>query len=297
MPQKKTGTIVMKPSGAFARAWVTLPDGTEERRWMNLQTKDRTTAKRKLARLVAMIAAGELVADAEAKTASAETYRSFTLDRHERREAAGVSMARDELRVTDDHVRQLLEAAQEAGLGYETIDKIRAVVLRDLKRAKIEKLIAANPAEDVELPAGLKKDKRPFVSPTDAEIAKMLAAPKGDLELKLLVLVARTEGGMRTAELLRWDWSMIDLAGFAFCKIKRAKTDEVQTLEMPEVLRPFVRVWWEWAGSPVAGPVFPVRRGPRAGKDKKGRGTSFAGRIAPRLLARRGDAPATSHRR
>ena len=53
---------------------------------------------------------------------------------------------------------------------------------------------------------------------------------------------------MRTAELLRWDWSMIDLAGFAFCTIKRAKTGEVQTLEMPEVLRPFVRVWWERAG-------------------------------------------------
>ena len=72
---------------------------------------------------------------------------------------------------------------------------------------------------------------------------------------------------------------MINLAGFAFCTIKRAKTGEVQTLEIPEVLRPFLLVCWERAITPVAGPVFPVRRGPRAGKDKKGRGTSFAGRM------------------
>src|ERR1019366_7396795 len=289
MPQKRTGTIVMKPSGAFARVWVKLPDGTEERRWMNLQTKDRSTAKRKLARLVAMIEAGELVADAEAKTASAETYRSFTTDRNDRREAAGVGMARDEqnnrvryiyatigdltlVRITDDHVRQVLEAAQEAGLAHGTIDKIRAVMSRDLKRAKIEKIILANPAEDVELPDGLKRDKRPFVSPTDAEIVRFLTAPKGDLELKLLTLVARTEGGMRGAELIRWDWIMLDLESFLFCTIARAKTGEVQRLEIPEMLRPFLRVWWERAGKPVAGPVFPVRRGPRAGKDKKGRG-------------------------
>ncbi len=150
---------------------------------------------------------------------------------------------------------------------------------RDFKRARIEKVIDTRPMEDLELPDGLKKDKRPFVSPTDAEIGKYLAAEKLDLELKLLVLVARTEGGMRTAETIRWDWTMVDREGFAFCTIARAKTGEVQTLEIPAMLRPFLRVWWTRAGRPVAGPVFPVRRGPRAGKDKKARGTSFAGRM------------------
>ncbi len=96
MATKRTGTIIAKPSGFFARVWVKLPDGTDERRWMALNTKDRTTAKRKLARLVAMIEAGELVADAHAKTNATETYRSYTANRHERRLAAGVVMARDE---------------------------------------------------------------------------------------------------------------------------------------------------------------------------------------------------------
>jgi hypothetical protein len=39
MPQKKAGTLVPKPNGFFARVWVTLPDCTEERRWMQLGTK------------------------------------------------------------------------------------------------------------------------------------------------------------------------------------------------------------------------------------------------------------------
>ncbi len=301
MPQKRTGTIIAKPSGFFARVWVKVPDGSEERRWMNLQTKDRSTARRKLARLVAMIEAGELVADAEAKTASTETYRTFTKDRHDRRAAAGVVMARDEqnnrerfiypvlgdlplVRVTDDHVRQVLEEARDRGLARETVHKIRAVMRRDLKRARIEKIIEGRPAEDVELPEGLKKDKRPRVILSDAEIAVHLGATKCDLEIKMLAFVARTEGGMRTAELVRWDWAMIDTAEFLACTVARAKTGDVQRLEVPSVLRPFLRGWWERAGKPTAGPVFPVRRGRRAGQARTGRGVSFAGRLRRELF-------------
>jgi hypothetical protein len=108
---------------------------------------------------------------------------------------------------------------------------------RDFKRAKIEKLIASKPAEDVELPEGLKKDKRPRTILRDDEIAKHLGAAKCDLEIKMLGLVARTEGGMRTRELVRWDYMMIDTVGFMACTIARAKTDEVQRLEIPEKLR------------------------------------------------------------
>jgi integrase len=297
MARKKTGTIIMKPSGAFARVWVKLPDGTEERRFINLQTTDRTTAKRKLAKLVAMIEAGVVVAEAEAKALhSAETYRAYTEDRHKKRLASGIDQAPQEessreryvyatigdlplSRITDDHVRQILEAAAERGLGRESVHKVRALIRGDLKRAKREKLILQNVAEDVDLPDGLKKDRRPFTSPTDAELGKYLAAPALDLECKLVVLVSRTEGGMRTAEIIRWEWTMLDVVDFASCTILRAKTREVQRLEIPEVLRPFLRAWWERAGKPVAGPVFPVRRGPRAGKDKKARGTSFAFRF------------------
>ena len=100
MSARRTGTIVMKPSGAFARVWVKLPDGTEERRWMNLQTKDRTTAKRKLARLVAALASGELVAEAQAKATAGDTYKTYTLDRNEKRKAPRASSWRATSRAT-----------------------------------------------------------------------------------------------------------------------------------------------------------------------------------------------------
>ena len=76
----------------------------------------------------------------------------------------------------------------------------------------------------------------------------------------MLSLVARTEGGMRTAELIRWDWTMLDLVGFVACTIARAKTGEVQPLEIPEMLRPFLRAWWERAGKPALAPSSPSAR-------------------------------------
>src|SRR5579883_386380 len=297
MSAKRTGTLVPKPSGFYARVWVKLPDGTDARRWVNLQTKDRTTAKRKLARLVAALESGELVDAAHEKATSAETYRTYTLDQHAARKAAGISMAPDEQNnreqhiypvigstrldaATDTDVRLVLKEAQAKGLSWETVRKIRAVMSRDFKAARIEKLIAQSPVGDVGLPEGLKKDKRPFVSLSDEEIAKYLGAPKCDLELKMASIVARTAGGMRTAEILRWDWTMIDTENFDACDILRAKTGEVQRdVDLPEVLRPFLRAWWERAGKPVAGPVFPTRRGRRVGQPKKGRGFSFAKRL------------------
>ncbi len=94
----------------------------------------------------------------------------------------------------------------------------------------------------------------------------------------MLSVVARCEGGMRTSDLHAWDWTMLDLNGFASCTIPRSKTAAPETLDVPEVLRPFLRAWWERAECPTSGPVFPVRKGKRAG-DFKGVGTSYAERL------------------
>ena len=82
-------------------------------------------------------------------------------------------------------------------------------------------------------------------------------------------LVARCEGGMRTGDLHKWDWTMIDRVDFAECFIPRAKTRRPQALAIPAVLAPFLRAWWERAGKPEVGRVFPVRIGKRAGQEKK----------------------------
>ena len=53
----------------------------------------------------------------------------------------------------------------------------------------------------------------------------------------------------------------VTLASFASCTILRSKTAKPETLDVPEMLRPFLRAWWERAGRPIAGPIFPVRKG------------------------------------
>src|SRR6185437_7689954 len=81
-----------------------------------------------------------------------------------------------------------------------------------------------------------------------------------------------------------WDWTMIDRVHFAECTIPRTKTRTPQLLGIPEVLAPFLRAWWERAGSPASGPVFPVRQGKRAGGFKSPRGYTFADRLRAALL-------------
>jgi hypothetical protein len=54
----RTGTLVERSAGWFARLTVDLPDGKSERRLINLETGDRTLAERKLAKLVASAAKG-----------------------------------------------------------------------------------------------------------------------------------------------------------------------------------------------------------------------------------------------
>jgi integrase len=71
---------------------------------------------------------------------------------------------------------------------------------------------------------------------------------------------------------------MIDRVHFAECFIPRAKTRKPQALGIPEVLGPFLRAWWERAGKPESGPVFPVRAGKRAGQAKRP-ANSYADRL------------------
>jgi integrase len=90
---------------------------------------------------------------------------------------------------------------------------------------------------------------------------------------------------MRSGDLLRWTWQMIDTVDFAACIIPRAKKGIPQRLEIPEVLRPILRHWWAAHGSPTAArPVFPITRGNRVGEARKARGVSFAEPLRRELL-------------
>jgi hypothetical protein len=89
--------------------------------------------------------------------------------------------------------------------------------------------------------------------------------------------------GMRTGDLHTWDWTMIDRVAFEQCTIPRAKTRAPQVLAIPAALAPFLRAWWERAGKPESGPVFPARVGKRAGLPKRP-DTSYAERLRRALF-------------
>jgi integrase len=269
----------------------------EERRWIPLETHDRDLAKRKMAKIVDMLARGELVADAapaEAKRVS--TVTEAIRDYCERRKTAGVAMASSELGyaehhiipqigpmlVTDVkkvHIKSTLRVANEKGKAKGMIAHLRRFLFRFFKSLEVDEIIPANPVRLVALAdvGRMKQDRRPFTLPTDEEISLVFASPAVDVEIKLVILVARTLGGARAAEVNRWTWPMVDRDGFAACVLQRAKGDDVQDFLIPEALRPFLRAWWEGHGCPSAGPVFPVARGRRRG-EARGK-SAYAARV------------------
>ena len=195
-------------------------------------------------------------------------------------------------------------------LSAESRRKLLGVIRRFFDRARRRSLVRENPVASVSLPtprggARVVKKRRAIVS--DEVLAAFLACPEflpsdvrlpfvteerirsyfipERLEMKLMCLVSRTQGGMRTSDLVAWDWSHVDTTAFTRCVVPRTKTASPQQLDIPEVLRAALRGWWEHEGRPIAGPVFPIRRGPRAGQARKTGAVSYAKRLR-RELAR-----------
>jgi len=138
-------------------------------------------------------------------------------------------------------------------------------------------LIPTKPVSSIKLDRKReKKEEREVL--TDDEIAKYMGSPVADLEVRMMGLASRCEGGMRTSDLHFWNWTEIDTAKFSECIVPRSKTGKPQKLTIPETLKAPLRAWWERAGRPEAGPVFPVRRGKRAG-ERKSLSNSYAKRL------------------
>jgi integrase len=299
MPRKRTGTLVPKPSGYFARMWITR-DGVERREFVNLETKDKALAKRKMAKIQRMLDAGELIAEAKASVGECESVADFAEAWLTKRKARGVLSEPEERgylkryilphlpypldAVRPIHVREVLDAAIATGrLRQGTISHLHRIMGRMFKSAWEDEVIKENPVLRVKVPP-MREVRFERVILTDAEVERFMACPDVDLELRMLSLVSRVEGGMRTGDLVRWCWSYIDVDTFAECTIPRAKTERPQRLQIPEVLAPFLRAWWERQGSPRVGPVFPSRRGVRKGGFKAPRGNGFARRLRRGLL-------------
>lgn len=302
MPTKRTGTIEWRDGWAFARVWV----GNVRKR-VALGTRNKDAAKRMLAKVNRMVDRGELTREVMEDGAGPETFEPFAKQWNDARNADGVKMAPDEkinltkhvygvetdgrafgdLAIVDvrpRHVVAVLQAAIDKGLRKGTVEHIKRMLARIFGAAIAADILppGSNPvlnAKTPRIPEAQRLTKR-RVTLTDDEVVQFFECHEVDLEIRMMSLVARVEGGMRTSDVNRWDWSHIDTVGFEWCKIPRAKVDRgPQDIEIHERLRPFVAAWWHQNGCPASGPVFPVVRGERKGEFRATRGVSYAKRL------------------
>lgn len=94
-------------------------------------------------------------------------------------------------------------------------------------------------------------------------------------ERQKMACLSRMFGGLRTSDLHTITWEHFETSGDGFTwgiaprrkEHRLSKGGKPQRLWVPELLRPILRDWWERAGRPAAGPVFPKRRGDEAGTE------------------------------
>lgn len=243
MPRARTGTLIYeRTTGYNSRVWVDVRNEVtgeiqEERRWIPLGTHDRDLAKRKLVKIEAMLARGEVVAEVKA-----EARKEFTLSEHDEannaaRRAADVRTVKDEegwqrrdihptlghlplSEIRPAHVRSLLAAKVADGKKKNSVRTIRAILFRSMRAAWEAELIPENPVAKVRLPKMVEVKKARIIL-TDDEIAWFMSSPVVDPEIKALSITARTEGGMRSGDLLKWTWRMTR-SRFSLMKIDRS---------------------------------------------------------------------------
>jgi integrase len=94
-----------------------------------------------------------------------------------------------------------------AGLSQTTVHHVHVTVVASLKYAVRRKLLARNPASDVQDLPGPSKGQRPCW--TAQETAEFLSAARGDRLYALYLLVATT--GLRRGEVAGLSWEQVDL--------------------------------------------------------------------------------------
>ena len=293
MPKPRTGHLIRRKKGYFVRLTMNV-EGEHEpiQKCVDLETDNIVIARRRQKQLAKQHALNAPTAEA---TQHFDTYAEAADRVFDERERAGVRGVRHErdrdviyvrpaigpMDVRDvraSHIKAILDDAAADGKSQGTLKHIRAAANAVFDALWRDEVIPDNPVARVKVPKG-KRDKRERAVLTDAELAIYLRWQhpterfrKGVLERQTMSIVARTFGGLRTGDLhaLRWDehFDTKD-GGFTHGMAPRRKTASPQKLEIPEMLRPFLRRWWQAHGEPTRGLVFPSLRGAGAGKGSK----------------------------
>lgn len=318
MPRALKGQMKFEGGEWRVRLSVYVGPNKRERRWYALGTADKALADRRRERLLADLRLAEKNAAACAgKTVEkapepprALRFGAYARAWHAARKDEGIAFAESEIILLEKyilgadvgtertpcrfedlilgdirprHVKAVLLGAKALGKSKQTVQHVRGTLGRVLRQAVEDELIPENVVKKVKSPRMVEVTKKRVIL-TDDEVLVFWACEEVDLEIRLLSLVARCEGGMRTRDCTAWDWTMIDRVRFAACVIPRTKTNAPQEVPIPEILQAPLQTWWVKAGCPESGPVFPIVKGKRKGETRRTRGVSFAKRLRRGLL-------------
>lgn len=194
-------------------------------------------------------------------------------------------------KISEGQIENLIRAAAEgktltptgeprAKLGQSALEHLHtdlSLVFKELWRTRA---IAENPMDRVRRPRALKPtDRRAPVLLTDEEFFGLVESDAVPEWLRTMAVAMRYVGGQRTSDAHAWDWSHVDLKRFESAHVFRPKTQKstgeapivlatLTKLELDEFAAERLRAWWISQGRPKKGPVFPVRKGDRAGEQQ-----------------------------
>ena len=282
---KRKGTLYWTKTGWRARLTVDV-DGVAIKKSFDLETTNKAVARVKLKRLAdkqaptaADAARSETFREAAERIVRASDIRSKQrrlerLDMYAYPQIGAIPVT--ELKAAD--VKDVLNEVAAKGLSRQLCVHVKndiGAVLGELWR---DEVLPENVVARVRVPKGAAVDTRERAVLTDEELITYLAWSHPDERLQASVrerqtmaCVSRCFGGLRLGDIraIRWEAFEVDEGRFPSGWAPRKKSARPQRLEVPAVLRPMLRDWWERAGRPTEGPVFPVRRGERAGEERK----------------------------
>jgi integrase len=286
-PARK-GSLYWTKSGWRARLRVDI-DGATVQKSFDLETRDKQAARVKLRRL---IRDNPAVEELKEEAARPETFKEAAKRVVDESGIRTTKARLDRLKlhaypalgskfvteITAGDVRDVLQELANGGASRQQCLHVRndvSAVLGELWRTEV---LPENVCRKVRIPKNAKVDKRERAVLREDELVAYLGwqhpeakKDKAVLERQTMACVSWFFGGLRWGDIRAIRWEAFDTKDGAFTHglAPRKKTARSQKLEVPEVLRPILRDYWERTGRPATGLVFPVRTGERAGAERK----------------------------
>lgn len=176
--------------------------------------------------------------------------------------------------VRPGHITSVLEHVASLGKSSTTLAHMRGDMIYVFGRLLKEEVVTRNPARGdlVDTPPGV-DDERKRTILRDDEFAALVEAPTTPPQLRMMAIVARAFGGMRTSDLRAWQWEHVDLSGtWGWADVPRPKTTkrgggakrgargatshQLERLALPAPVAAELATWHRAQGRPSTGPVF-----------------------------------------